>query len=52
MAEKLAMRRHVVTVADGRTRACERVEHCLMLGFLLTCRSGGDDLDGGFVGWR
>ena len=30
-------RRRVVTFADGRTR----VEHCLMSGFLPTCRSGG-----------
>ena len=43
---------HMVTVADGSSCACQRMEHCLKLGFLPTCRSGRDDPDGGFAGRR
>ena len=59
MAGKLATRSHVppmrwrvVTVADGSSQSCHRVEHCLMSGFLSTCRSVRDDPDGGFIGQR
>ena len=46
------MCQRVVIVADGSSRACQLVEHYLMLGFLLTRRSVKDDPDGGFDGRR
>ena len=49
---KLATCQHVVTVTDGSSRLCLRVEHCLMSGFLPMCRSVREDPDGGFVGRR
>ena len=45
-------RQLMVAVVNGRTRACQRVDQCLMPRFLPTGRYGGDDPDSEIVGRR